>query len=90
MQPLVNPTIYEMLDFEEKVSINVWIAREKAGLTRTDLAKMLNITPDVMRNIETMWHDKTRRQSIGLGELQAIAVALNCPLMRLMPKDENS
>jgi DNA-binding Xre family transcriptional regulator len=88
MLPQINPTVYDLLSYEEKISLHIFIAREKAGISREDLAKSLNIAVTVLRNIETMFHEKTRRKSISCGELDEIAKALGCPVSRLLPRED--
>jgi DNA-binding XRE family transcriptional regulator len=89
MLPQVNPSIYDLLSYEEKISLHIFVARERAGISREDLAKELNIAVTVLRNIETIFHEKTRRKSISCGELDEIAKALGYPISALLPK-ENS
>jgi ribosome-binding protein aMBF1 (putative translation factor) len=86
MTPLINPNAYENLTEEEKIGLHVFVAREQAGIPREELAKKLNISAAVLRSIEILWYDKTRRNCIKYSEIEAIAGALGCSINYLLPK----
>ena len=84
--PLTNPNVYENLTFDEKVSLHIYMLRERLGVSRKELSAKINITTQVLAAIEQFWYSKERRSSIAIDEIAAIAQGLGVDVSYLMPK----
>ena len=82
-----NPNAWENLTAEEKVGLLIFICRESKNISRKQLASKVGKTVDVISAIENLFqHREAKRQSIGYGEIEAIAQALEVPISHILPK----
>lgn len=83
---ITDPTVYDTLTTEGKIGILVYIAREKAGMSRKQLAAKIDKSVNVIIAIEDLFKGDTgRRQKITVSEIESIANALDIPVKSLMP-----
>ncbi len=82
-----DPTIYDTLTSEGKIGINIFLAREKQGMSRKALAAKTGLSVNVIIAIEDLFKEKDgRRQTITYSEIELIADALNIPVSCLLPR----
>lgn len=85
---IVEPNSFETLSTEGKIGILIYIAREKAGMSRKQLAAKINKSVNVIIAIEDLFKERDgRRQTIAFSEIELIASALNLPIQSLLPKN---
>ncbi len=85
---IVEPNSFETLTTEGKIGILIYIAREKAGVSRKQLATKIDKSVNVIIAIEDLFKEKDgRRQTISFSEIESIANALNLPIQSLLPKN---
>jgi transcriptional regulator with XRE-family HTH domain len=79
MTVFVNQTAYDLLSLNEKIGINIAIARKQQGLTRQQLAAKLHLGDDAIRNMEEAIIQNTPDR------LELIAKVLSCDISYLIP-----
>ena len=85
---IIEPNSFETLTTEGKIGILIYIAREKAGVSRKQLATKIDKSVNVIIAIEDLFKEKDgRRQTISFSEIESIANALNLPIQSLLPKN---
>lgn len=83
---IADPTVYDTLTTEGKIGILVYIAREKAGMSRKQLAAKIDKSVNVVIAIEDLFKGESgRRQKITISEIESIANALSIPVASLLP-----
>ncbi len=85
---IVEPNSFETLSTEGKIAILIYIARERAGMSRKQLAAKIDKSVNVVIAIEDLFKGGDgRRQTISFSEIESIANALNLPIQSLLPKN---
>lgn len=86
---ITDPTVYDTLTTEGKIGVLIYIAREKKGMSRKQLAAKIDKSVNVLIAIEDLFKGESgRRRRITVSEIESIANALDIPVKSLMPIDE--
>ena len=84
---IIEPNTYETLTTEGKIGILIYIAREKANMSRKQLASKIGVSVSIIIAIEDIFKENGRRQTIKFSEIENIAEALGLPIQSILPKN---
>lgn len=84
---IIEPNTYETLTTEGKIGILIYIAREKANMSRKQLASKIGVSVSIIIAIEDIFKENGRRQTIKFSEIENIAEALGLPIQAILPKN---